>query len=199
MNIFKQSVWEYSKGQHKTKKKLKIVVPQTKYCTSKQITKTNSTLNKVDCTQIQCFFSARTYFVDGELTVHTLIDDIIDGVSKLSIGSSKYGLSKSNILYFLSSGSKVYLSDIQDYIDCEVRQARNYLKALKLCVLFIDKLYLYGTITPLENPINTVTDNCYSNNFDSTLYNTVTDNCMFDNSDDIPYDLFYVGGNYDPN
>lgn len=164
INIFKQSIWEYSKGKHKTNKKLKIITPNTKYCTSKQITKTNSTLNKVDCTQIQCFFSARTYFIDGELTVHPLIDDIIDGVSKLNIGSSRYGLSKSNILYFLSSGNKVYLSDIQDYVDCEVRQARNYLKALKLCVLFIDKLYLSGIITPLKSSINTVTHFCEFDN-----------------------------------
>lgn len=162
--IFKQSVWDYSKGLHKTNKRLKIIAPTTKVYTTKQITQTNSRLNKVDCTHIQCFFSARTYYVQGELVVHPLIDDIIDGVSKLTIGSSRFGLSKSNILFFLSSGNKVYLSDIQEFVDCEVRQARNYLKALKLCVLFIERLKVSGLIKPLQNPIYTVTENCVFDN-----------------------------------
>lgn len=204
MNIFKQSVWEFSKSQHKTKKTLKSMTPKQIQIAHKQISVNSSALNKADCTNISYFFNARTYFVDGSITVHPLIDDIIDGVSKLDTGGNKRGLSKSNLLYFLSSGKKIYLSDIQKYVNCEVRQARNYLKALKLCVLFIERLYLTGKLHPLKNNLgvyyNTVAESLYSDNITNPLYNTVAESCLFDNCSevmiDIPYDdapdvLFY--------
>ena len=170
----KQRVWDYAKSLHKTNKKLKtkqIGVPK-----QKKYTQNKSRLNKVDCTQTQNILNSKTYYsFGGTCTLDSRVDDIFHGVSKLDLGGNSKPLSKVRLFNLINLKDILFLEDIQDYCKCEVRQARNYLKAVKLCCFYINRLY------SCDNKVfNKLIVNNLVVNFS---YISVAENCNFDNNE----------------
>ena len=132
--IYNQTVWNFARSKYKTNTRICTKAPYdcTKQAVSKNTEKTESRVNKIDCTEIRDIINSEFYYLDGECVINSKIDDILHGVSRLDTGGNSRPLSKFMLFTLFNEGGVIYLKDIQEIVGCGVRQAQRYLKALKI-------------------------------------------------------------------
>lgn len=157
----KLSIWERTGILYGNKKPKHHKLGEHKI---KQYTPNTSKLNKIDCRDVIKQLNTLNYN-----DVDSKIDDIFVGVSRLDLGGNTRPLSKLRLFKLVTLKDFLFLEDIQSVCRCEVRQARNYFKAVKMCVLFISNYYKSlnnDNLSDYKGSFIYVAENCNSDNYD---------------------------------